>query len=80
MRSYWEENIHAVLESFGDDPVLHKVRAENNMDSKTQILDRNLLLPCDLLLDNFNCNILEEENSESTSIANKLPKDRKKTV
>lgn len=35
MKSYWEENIHVVLESFGDDPVLYKVRAENNMDSKT---------------------------------------------
>ena len=80
MRSYWEDNIHVVLESFGEDPVLYKVRAENNIDSKTQNLDRNFLLPCDLLLDNFNCNILEEENSESTSIANKLPKDRKKTV
>lgn len=53
MRSYWEDNIHVVLESFGEDPVLYKVRAENNIDSKTQNLDRNFLLPCDLLLDNF---------------------------
>ena len=78
MRSYWEENIHVLLESFGDGAVLYKARAENNISSKTQNLDPNLLLPCDILLDNFNWNILEEENSESTSIANKLAKDRKK--
>ena len=81
MRLHWKENIHVVLESFEDDPVLYKVRAENNINSTTRNIHRNLLLLCNQLLDNFNWNILEEGNNpESTSRSNKLPKDRKSSI
>ena len=87
IRSYREENIHAELEKFGDDPVLYKFRAENNINSKTRNLHRNLLVTCDQLLDNFNWNILEERNiSESTLTSNeqnsikKLPNEGETTL
>ena len=48
LRSFWEPNVHKVLERVGDSPV-YKIVSERDPSSKIRTLHRNLLLPCDEL-------------------------------
>ena len=47
LRSYWEQQIHVVIEQRGDLPI-YKVNPEGQ-PGKSRVLHRNLLLPCDFL-------------------------------
>ena len=53
VRSFWEDKVHLVLKTYGENPVLHKVQAENDPNGRTRNLHPNMLQPCDDLLDNF---------------------------
>lgn len=48
LRSYWEEQIHEVVEQKGELPIF-VVRPEHSLRGRSRILHRNLLLPCDYL-------------------------------
>ena len=48
LRSYWEQQIHVVIEQRGDLPI-YKVNPEGQ-PGKSRVLHRNLLLPCDFLI------------------------------
>lgn len=48
LRSYWEEQIHEVVEQKGELPIF-VVRPEHSLRGRTRVLHRNLLLPCDYL-------------------------------
>ena len=63
LRSFWEEKVHTVLESFGEKPVLYKVQAENDSNGRTRNLHRNMLMLCDDLLDNFNWDLVEKDQN-----------------
>ena len=52
IRSYWQQEIHRVIEGLGDLPVTYKIQPEHNPKAKVQILHRNQLHLCDNLLDN----------------------------
>jgi len=47
LRSYWEQQIHVVIEQRGDLPI-YKVNPEGQ-PGRSRVLHRNLLLPCDFL-------------------------------
>ena len=34
LRSFWEDKVHIVLETYGENPVLYRVQAENEFDKK----------------------------------------------
>ena len=61
LRSFWEDKVHIVLEAYGENPVLHRVQAGNNLNGRTINLPRNMLQPCDELLDNFNWNLTKKD-------------------
>lgn len=48
LRSYWEEEIHIVVERKHKDSPVYVVRPEKGV-GRTRVLHRNLLLPCDFL-------------------------------
>ena len=55
MRSFWEEKVHLVVEN--NESITNKVKSEKNTNGRIRVLRRNMLLPCDYLLDNFNWSI-----------------------
>ena len=59
MRSYWEEQVYIIVCSFGNDPVVYKIRPEHDPKGKIRIVHCNMLMYCDNLLDNFDWNIRE---------------------
>ena len=48
-----EDKVHTVLETYGEKPVLYRVQAENDPNSRTRKLYCNMLQPCDDLLRHF---------------------------
>ena len=66
IRSYWQPEIHRVIEGLGDLPVTYKIQPEHNPKAKVQILHRNQLHLCDNLLDNFNWNIKIDHEKTNT--------------
>ena len=50
IRSFWEDNIHLIVEPIGDSSVVYKFKPEKG-SGRTRIVHRNILLPCDTLLD-----------------------------
>ena len=75
LRSFWEDKVHIVLETYGENPVLYRVQAENDPNGRTRNLHRNMLQPCDDLLDNFHWNLTKNDmrKAEST-VENKTQK------
>ena len=59
MRSYWEKQVYIIVCSFGNDPVVYKIRPEHDPKGKIRIVHCNMLMYCDNLLDNFDWNIRE---------------------
>ena len=57
MRSFWEEKGYVVVENINNENITYKVKPERDTDGRIRVLHRNILLPCDDLLDNFNWNI-----------------------
>ena len=54
MRSFWEEKVHVVVKNINNENITHKIKPERDTDGRIPFLYRNMLLPCDDLLDNFN--------------------------
>ena len=63
-RSFWKDKVHIVLETYGENPVLYRVQAENDLNSRKRNLHRDMLQSCDDLLNNFNWN-LTKKNKEN---------------
>ena len=59
MRNYWEEQIYIIVSSTGNDPVVYKMRPEDNPKGKTRTIHLNMLMHCDNFLDNFDWHIRE---------------------
>ena len=54
LRNYCYQQVHVVVLSVGENPVLYKERPEHDSKGKLKILHRNMLTHCDDLLDNYN--------------------------
>ena len=77
MRSFWEEKVHVVVENINNENITYKVKPERDTDGRTRVLHRNMLLPCDNLLDNFNWNINTQpthEKQNKKTASRQLPK------
>ena len=48
LRSFWESDIHVVVERKGPDSLVYEVESESK-GRKNRVQHRNLLLPCDYL-------------------------------
>ena len=78
LRSFWEDKVHIVLETYGENPVLYRVQAENDPNGRTRNLHRNMLQPCDDLLDNFNWNLTKKyKRKVESTVENKTQKVEK---
>ena len=78
LKSFWEDKVHIVLETYGENPVLYRVQAENDPNGRTRNLHRNMLKPCDDLKDNFNWNLTKKDKRKSGStVENKIQKVEK---
>ena len=78
LRSFWEDKVHIVLETYGENPVLYRVQAENDPNGRTRNLHRNMLQPCDDLLDDFNWNLSKKDKRKAESaVENKTQKVEK---
>ena len=72
MQPFWEEKVYVVVESINNGNITHKVKPEKDTDGRVRVLHRNMLLPCDNLLYNFNWIIqiqptYKEENRKTAS-------------
>ena len=65
LRSFWEDKIHNVLETNGENPVVYRVQAENDPNGRTRNLHRNMLQPCDELLDSFTWNLIKKRQDKT---------------
>ena len=61
MRSFWEEKVY-VVENINNENITYKVKPERETDGTIRVLHRNIILPCDDLLDNFSWNIKTKPN------------------
>ena len=78
LSSFWEDKVHIVLETYGENPVLYRVQAENDPNGRTRNLHRNMLQPCDDLLDNFNWNLTKKyKRKVESTVENKTQKVEK---
>ena len=78
LRSLWEDKVHIVLETYGENPVLYRVQAENDPNGRTRNLHCSILQPCDDLLDNFNWNLTKKDKRKAEStVENKTQKVEK---
>ena len=62
MRSFWEEKIHVVLENLKNKNITYNVKPEKDTSGRIRVPYRNIVLPYDNLLENFNWNIKTELN------------------
>ena len=72
MRSFQEEKVHVVVDNINNENITYKVKPERDTDGRIRVLHRNMLLPCDDLLDNLNWSIKtkptqKKENKQTTS-------------
>ena len=77
MRSFWEEKVHVVVENINNENITYKVNPEGDTDGRIPVLHRNMLLPCDNLLDNFNWNIKTQpthKKQNKKTASRQLPK------
>ena len=78
LKSFWEDKVHIVLETYGENPVLYRVQAENDPNGRTRKLHCNMLQSCDDLLDNFNWNFKKKDKRKAGStVENKRQKVEK---
>ena len=69
LRAYWESDVHRVVKRMGENSPVYEVIPERNPKSKTRVLHRNLLLPCnDLPVETENAN----NHGSKTSNPNRL--------
>ena len=78
LRSFWEGKVHIVLETYGENPVLYRVQAENDPNGRTRNLHCNMLQPYDDLLDNFNWKLTKKDKRKAgRTVENKTQKAEK---
>ena len=65
IRSFWEDKVHVVIENLNSGNITHKMQPENDLNGKICTLHSNMLLSCDNLLDNFDCNITDEDHTSN---------------
>ena len=65
MRPFWEDKVHVVIENLSCENITYKVQPENDLSGKIRTLHRNMLLPCDNLLDSFDWNIIGEVHTSN---------------
>ena len=66
MRSHWEEEVAIVVSALGDDCVVYQIRPEKQPNGKIRVLHRNMLMPCNALLDNFNWPLQKLQDNKAT--------------
>ena len=66
MKSFWEEKEHVVIENLNSENITYKVQPD--LSGKIRTLHRNMLLPCNNLLDNFDWNIIGEHHNSNHKI------------
>ena len=59
MTSYWEDQIHIIVSSVRNDPVVCKIRPDHDPKGKKRAVCCNMLMHCDNLLYVFDWNIRE---------------------
>ena len=70
IRSYWEQQVHQIIDHKGNTGVVYAVRPENNPNGIVRIIHRNHLLPCNSLP-------LEESTTfKETKIKEKIKEDK----
>ena len=57
LRSFWEDKVHVVLKTYGENRVLNRVQTENDPNGGTKNLHCNMFQPCNDLSNNFNRNL-----------------------
>ena len=57
MRSFWRKKAHVIVENTKKENITYKVKPERDTDGRIRVLHRNMILPCENLLDKFNCNL-----------------------
>ena len=57
MTSYWEEQIHIIVSSVRNDPVVCKIRPDHDPKGKKRTVCCNMLMHCHNLLYIFDWNI-----------------------
>ena len=55
------------MENINNENITYKVKPERDIDERIPVLHRNMLLPCDNLLDNFNWNIKAKPTQKKQS-------------
>ena len=63
MKSFWEEKEHVVIENLNSENITYKVQPD--LSGKIRTFHRNMLLPCNNLLDNFDWNIIVEDHARN---------------
>ena len=70
--SFWEEKVHVAVENINNENITYKVKLEIDTNGRIRVQHRNIPLPFNNLLDNFNWNIKtkpthEKHNKKTTS-------------
>ena len=65
LRNYWEQQIHVIVSSVGENPMVYNARPEYDLKRKLRILNRNMLMYGHDLLHNYNWQI--RQNRQFTS-------------
>ena len=65
MRSCSEDKVHLVIENLNSENIICKVQPESDLNRKIRTLDRNMLLSCDNLLDDFDWDTIGEDHTSN---------------
>ena len=65
LKSFWEDKVHIVLETYGENPVLYRVQAKNDPNVRTRNLPCKMLQPCDDLLRQFQLEFDKKRQEEA---------------
>ena len=60
MQSFWDEKVHVLVEKINNENITYKVKPERDTNGRIRVLHRNMLLPWNNILENFNWSIKTE--------------------
>ena len=66
-RSYWEPDVHVVVEVKGDTGLVYAIRSEKDKSDKVRVVHRNHLLPCSSLPLEFPTELQKPRKTRKTS-------------